>query len=781
MNKTTCMSALLTMAMLSFTASAEVANHRFFQSPQAATIDGKLTEDVWSQATSYLLPYNTNPGDNSPAPVKTEVKLYGTENSLFVAFVAHDPNPEQIRAYYRDRDTIFQDDFVGVVIDTFNDERRAYEFFVNAMGVQGDLIKDETRGGKEDENWDAIWDSAAQISEIGYTVEMEIPYTALRFPAGEKELTWGIDAMRIYPRDSRMVLAASMFDRAIDCHLCQIHKLQGLKNLKQGNNFQLTPTLTTIRTDARDTINDEEEPTLLDEWSEGDIDPEFGMDLRWGINQGLVLNATINPDFSQVEADSAQLDINNTFSLFFPEKRPFFLDGKDYFDTSEMNLVHTRNIAAPDVGLKITGKKGQHTYGGLVANDQSTSFLIPGNLGSDIASVTRIDEEEQEFDVKSKIAIARYRKDIGERSNIGALVTSRDADNYNNTVVAVDGIHQFNKANRFTYQAAYSETRNPQSLVEEFAAEEGEVDFFNVLAEQSGMAYSLGYRHSQRNYSIRASYDNFDDEFRGDLGFIRKVGFERVVIGGNYEWDGSPESKWTKWGVNGDWDKTWDQSGNVLEEEAEAYFWIEGPMQLVIEPGILQRDRYWQWSETDVDGNDYLLDDLFKEKRLSLFVRFNPLPNLRVWSWMTKGDQVDFSNGRLGQASNFEVGGNWKIGKHFSSEIEYDYSDLDVEGGELFNAAQVDARFNIQFDLKSYLRLVVQYTNIERDVLLYRDDDVDSNNKYLSTQLIYAYKFNPQTLFYLGYSDGGFQDDHLDKINKDNRSIFMKMSYAWQL
>jgi len=732
-------------------ANNEPVDYHFYNSDEEVQIDGDLSEPVWQQATKMELPYNINPGENTPAPVKTEVMLFENGESVFVAFKAYDPNPEQIRAYYRNRDTIFQDDFVGIVLDTFNDERRAYEFFVNAYGVQGDLIKDDTQGGREDSNWDAIWDSAGQITDDGYIVEMEIPFKALRFPSDQEAMTWGIDAMRVYPRDSRMVLSSNKSERDIDCHLCQISKINGLKDLKQGSNFQLTPTITASRNDEKEDVPGP--------WEEGDFDGEAGIDLRWGVNQNLYLNATLNPDFSTVEADAAQLDVNNTFALFTREKRPFFLDGKDYFNTQRMNLVHTRNINAPEYGVKLTGKNGAHTYGVLAANDKSTSFLVPGSSGSDVA----------DHEVNSDAFVGRYMMDIGERSNVGVLVTDRAGESYHNTVTSIDGRHQFNKANSINYQVAYSDTTNPQEVVDDFEED------YSVKKSQSDRAYSLGYVHRTRDYTLRASYADFGKDFRADLGFVGRNNYKRGVIGGSYTWYGEEGSDWTRWGVWGDYDKTYDQDGLMLEEEVEMHGNLQGPKQFTTNFGIVHRKAYWE-------------GDYYNITNPMMFARFDPLPNLRVWAWGMGGDRIDYHNNQKGDGLNLELGGNLKIGKHASTEVNFNHSTLDVDGGKLFTADQFDVRFNYQFNLKSSIRLIVQYTDIERDTSLYtydegteEDDKKDHIDRYFSTSLLYAYKLNPQSLFYLGYSDGGYQDDDLNDLEKDNRSLFMKVSYAWQM
>ncbi|MUH71753.1 hydrolase [Psychrosphaera haliotis] len=485
-----------------------------------ASIDGKLTEAHWQDATELTLPYNINPGINSPADVKTKVYLYENGKSLFIAFKADDPEPENIRAYFRDRDTIFQDDFVGIVIDTFNDNRRAYEFFVNPFGVQGDLVKDDTQGGNEDSNWDAIWHSAGEITETGYVVEMEIPFRALRFPAVEGKMDWGFQLLRIRPRDKRTVLSNSAMDRNLDCDICQYDKLTGLIATNSEQNIQITPTLTYLGNQFRDKQSND--------WNSIENKTDAGLDLRWGINDNVFLNATINPDFSQVEADAAQLDINNTYSLFVNEKRPFFLDGRDYFTTQRMNLLHTRNIASPEYGLKLTGKNDKHTYGLLAANDESTTVLIPNRQGSDIA----------EWNEGSDILVGRYRMDIGKRSNIGAIVTNRESTGYKNTVTSLDGRTNFSKSDTISYQYAYSDTKNNLELQNQF----------DLDASQTDDAYSIRYNHNTQNYGYSANYMNYGDDFRADLGFESQTGVKKAVVGGYYDWLQGSNKKWSRLG-----------------------------------------------------------------------------------------------------------------------------------------------------------------------------------------------------------------------------------------
>jgi hypothetical protein len=313
-----------------------------FRIPRASSevgVDAVLDEPAWDEALRLELPYEVWPADNAEASARTEALLTYDVSKLYVAFRAYDAHPDRIRARLSDRDRAFQDDFVGIVLDTFNDERRAFEFFVNAAGVQMDLVKDDI-SGREDSSWDAIWDSAGRVTEDGYVVELSIPYTSLRFQRQDGDQVWGVDLVRIHPRDLRRLYAMNQRDRDVNCYLCQVSKLVGFEGATPGRNLEITPTVTAIRTDvAPDHKVDPSDPSSdtrrfsqrgLDT-GEADYDP--GITVKWGMTPNLTLSGTVNPDFSQVEADVGQLNVNQTFALFFPEKRPFFLEGADFFQT----------------------------------------------------------------------------------------------------------------------------------------------------------------------------------------------------------------------------------------------------------------------------------------------------------------------------------------------------------------------------------------------------------------------------------------------------------------
>ncbi len=216
----------------------------------AVTVDGVLDDATWQRPPTFTLDYETSPGDNVAPPVATEMWIAYDRGHLYVAVRAHDPEPGKIRARLRDRDDAFDDDFVGVVLDTFDDQRRAFEFFVNPLGVQMDLSQNDVTGN-EDQSWDALWDSAGRVTAEGYEAEMAIPFSSLRFPKSAAPQTWGIDALRIWPRDLRRRLGLNPQPRGANCYLCNEAKLAGLEGIAPGRNLELDPTATANATERR--------------------------------------------------------------------------------------------------------------------------------------------------------------------------------------------------------------------------------------------------------------------------------------------------------------------------------------------------------------------------------------------------------------------------------------------------------------------------------------------------------------------------------------------------
>ncbi len=701
-------------------------------------IDGNLDDAAWRQALQIEVNTETNPGENVPAKVRTIAYLMEDGNSLFVAFDARDPDPSAIRAFLRDRDSAYNDDFVGVVIDSYNDQRRAFEFFSNPLGAQMDLTNDDMNR-HEDDSWDAIWDSAGKITEEGYIVEMEIPLSQLRFQKQEGKQVWGLDVIRMYPRDSRTRIGSNPLNRELNCYLCQFSKIQGFENAEPGSDLEIVPTLVASRTDTTDDPIDE--PMVR-----GDVEAEPGLNVRWGITPDMTANLAINPDFSQIEADVAQLDVNNQFALFFSEKRPFFLEGSDYFRTP-IQAVFTRTVADPSVGAKLTGKRGSNTFGFYAAEDELTNLIFPGAFGSDSESL----------EVANTALVGRYSRSFGDASQVGAVVTARSGEGYHNYVGGFDARWKINDQHTVKAQALRSDTQYPEQVA---------IDFEQPLDAFTGNAAQLAYNYDSRNWFAYANHEMFDAGFRADSGFITRVDYEQQEVGAGRIWHGDEDNWWTRLRANGEYNIAHDENGRLLEREIEGYFAMVGPKQWFMEFGGLTRD--------------VLFDDImFKENKISLYTEIKPVGGLFLGIWARVGDQVDFDNSRLGDEIKLQPRVSWNVNQHLMLRLQSSLVKLDSkEGPNIFDAKVHDVRATWQFSVRSFVRLTVQQQDIKRNQAMYIDE-VDSRSRDIGRQLLYSYKLNPQTVFFLGYSDRHIDDDMLGSLTETDRTLFMKIGYAW--
>ena len=731
-------------------------------------VDGDLSDEAWKTAKVVELNFVHRPFDNTKPPVNTTAYIFEDGNTLFVAFKAQDPEPEKIRSFLRDRDGTWGQDMLGIKLDTYNDGRLAYQFYVNPLGVQTDSIENEMTGN-ESASWNGIWQSEGRITDTGFEVEMAIPLRLLNFEESDDMKTWGMEFVRFYPRSEQYRISHVPFDRDNACNLCQMGEAQGFKEAKQGTNLAIVPTVVLGASRERD-------PTETNDWDYDNVQ-EPGLDVNWAISPEISLQATLNPDFSQVEADSAQLNINNTFALFFDEQRPFFVENADYF-TSFQNLIYTRNVNAPDYGLKLTGRKDQHSMGVFVANDESTTFLVPGNLGSSVAS----------FDEKSTNLAARYRFDYSDRLAVGAVVTARNADNYHNYVASLDIKYRVNEQDTLRAQLIQTDTQYPDDLFIEFcsndctAAEDLTEAALRVQGSDSfsGQAYYIDYRRENSDYDVRVTRLKTDENYRADLGFQSRVDREVNIIGGGYNW-WNENAWWNRIRLSGDWDQAHNMDGELLERELEAQIAVWGEYQSYAQFGALKRTRVGLREFSDrldiVNNATY-----FDEKSMSLYVETKPNQYLTFSNFVRVGDAIDFANNRLGDQLIIEPTIDVNVGTHVRLRVRHTYSELDSNNANLFKAHLSDFRMTYQFDQLQFFRVTLAYSDITRNLDNYLPeivDDFDGNTQSLGIQLLYSYKLNPLTKFFIGYADSAVNNDDINKLRTNGQSVFMKFSYAW--
>ncbi len=700
-------------------------------------VDGRLDEAPWQRPPTFELAYETRPAENGPAPVRTEVWIGYDLNNLYVAFRAHDPEPEKIRGRLSDRDTAYQDDFVGVVLDTFNDQRRAFEFFVNPLGVQMDMTQNEMTDG-EDDSWDAIWDSAGRITDTGYIVEMRIPFSSLRFPTAEDGMTWGIDAVRSYPRGQRYRLALHPIERGNNCYLCQEYQLVGFEGVKPARSIELDPTLTASMSGARE---DFPEGGIVND----DPDIEPGITAHWGITPNLILSGTLNPDFSQVEADAAQLDVNTQFALFYPEKRPFFLEGADIFAT-RFNAIYSRNIADPDWGVKLTGKVGKDAIGVIIASDSRTNFLIPSSQSSELDTLEK----------ENLSTIVRYRRDLFGATTGGLFYTGREGDDYSNRLLGGDILFRWKDTEAARIEILGSQTQYPEEIAEEHD---------QSTERLTDYAMRIVYQHTSRNWMYYLLYRDVGEDFRADLGFVPRADFREGEAMLERAW--YPEKAgWSQVRLGGRWNEVQDQSGQHLSRDIELSSWAQGPRQSFVRLSLFEGDLFY-------DG------ELFDTDRINAFGEAQILPSLYVYLDATVGGQVDFANTRQGDQLRLDPGLRLDVGRHLRLNFDHSYEQLDVDVGRLYTARLFQMRATYQFNVRTFVRWISQYLDVDRDPSLYADE-VDARSRTLFNQILFSYTINPQTVFFLGYSDNYLGDEQIE-LTQENRTIFLKIGYAWLL
>jgi hypothetical protein len=707
----------------------------------AIRVDGVLDEDAWKKATVVPLSIEWMPGDNVPPPVETECLVTYDAKNLYVAFRAHDPRPSEIRAHLMDRDdtdTLIQDDHVGMMIDTFNDERRAFQFRINPLGVQADAIFSE-QDGVEDFSWDMIWNAVGRITSEGYVVETALPLKQLRFPAGAGLQTWGFEAFRSYPRNVRHRISSQRRDRSKGCILCEENKISGLEGLAQGRNLEFDPTGTFSRTDELAAQTD-------GGLTKGDVTAEAGLSARWSLSSSVTVNGTINPDFSQVEADVAQLDVNQRFALYYPEKRPFFLEGIDYF-TTPIQAVFTRTVADPYFGAKLTGKQGGNAMGLFVTRDRINNLLLPSNENSTNASL--------EDDVTT--VVGRYRRDLGSSSTIGALYAGREGEGYHNRQIGADVFWRPTQADALRAQYIRSDTRYPQEIVQNYGQPAGAF---------GGNATWVDYQHVAAKWAAFGQYEAYDSGFRSDTGYVPRVNYRAFMGQGQRRWFRGAGSWFNQidLGMRG-WRQMTDE-WSMTDQTVAAFVNYTGPYQTQVQFNMPH-------DQVVYGGKSY------EHYRPNFYADIKPSGRTAFSLTARFGDGVDYANNRkatgvvqLGPAFEYRPITRVSFG------LSYNLDQLDVDGGRLYRANLAQLKVMYYFSVRSFLRAILQYTDISRDPALYTFP-VEERTRRLFQQYLFSYKLNPQTVLFVGYSDNSSNATvpSVDLLHTD-RTLFVKIGYA---
>jgi hypothetical protein len=522
-------------------------------------IDGKLDDEIWKQAIVLKDFYQVQPGDNIAPSKPTEVMLGHDAKFLYIAFHCYD-EPDKVRANIPKRDSIFDDDYVGILFDTFNDSRKAYEFDFNPLGVQADGIWTDNN---EDFNPDFVFESKGMVSTDGWTLEVAIPFKSLRYVAGKDKL-WGAHFFRRIKRFNNELDMWMPINRDISSWLSQEGHLTGLEGISTERTLELIPSLTLSETGKR------KASLTPAQMSSGLLDPgrfvnepikfDPGLTGKFTITPNVTLDFAVNPDFAQVESDQLVVTANQRFPIFFAEKRPFFLEGIDIFNT-QIAAVHTRSIIDPDVAVKLTGKVNRNTFGLLVASDNG-----PGNFSDEERSTAN----PRFIGKNASIGILRLKHDIGKDSFIGFLGTYRRFVDQYNELGGFDSRLRINKQTTFSVQALVTRSRNNF--------------FYPDLGQtqdraQNGFIYATDYNMSGRHFGYEYSTVGRTRYYRSDVGFNRRTNTNNHNLFVRYNSEPHPKAKLISWRVYDDIGTNFDWQGRMQVYNNESQIQFSFPRQ----------------------------------------------------------------------------------------------------------------------------------------------------------------------------------------------------------
>jgi Domain of unknown function (DUF5916) len=686
-----------------------------------------------------------NPADGAPASQATDVYLGYDSKNLYAVFVCFDSDPSKIRAHLAPREQIFDDDRVVLYLDTFRDQRHAYIFSVNPLGVQADGVRFEGQG--EDYSFDTLWYSEGKRTAGGYVVRMAIPFKSLRFPARAKQ-TWGIAVGRVLPRYSEDSYWPYVTTRVLG-FIQQFAELEGLEGVTPSRSIEVIPHGSLLSSRDLD-LRDPAHPRFADRSARMDA----GFDSKFVLKNSVVLDTTVEPDFSQIESDSPQVTVNQRFEVFFPEKRPFFLENASYFQTP-INLLFTRRIADPQFGARLTGKMGAYSVGALLADDRSPGEVVPP---SDPLSGSR-----------AHFAVMRLYRDLFDLSGLGMIYTDREFQGSYNRVGGIDGQFKLNETWVATFQGVDSFTRNLDG------------------SSLAGPAFELNLSRSGRSFNYGFSYNDRSPGFRAESGYIPRSDIRD--FGQSLQYVFHPDSKvLLSWAPVLSATHTSDYEGNTLDWTYVPEIQAQFPGQSYVYGGFIGENELLRPVDFPV-----LKENLSFSKGTGLLLvgtNYLRVLNLQLdYRWGQAVNYVPPDNQAPFLSNQTNVAATLTLRPPGPLQIDNTYllSRLqDRESGISILENQIlRSKWNFQFTREFSLRLIGQYNSVFANSQFTSLDTI----KNFNADLLLTYLLHPGTAIYMGYnSDLQNIDPSLiptstgllrtpNALLNDSRQIFVKVSY----
>jgi hypothetical protein len=749
-------------------------------------IDGKLDDAGWRDAARADNFAEHQPGDQTKPPVETYALMTYDDNNIYVAFMCYD-DPTAVRASFGERERVGNDDNVCLCLDTYGDAAWAYTFNVNPYGIQADALWSPTVG--EDGGYNLVWTSAAQITDSGYQVEMAIPFSALRFPKQQQQ-TWRVDFWRNHPREAARGYSWAAYDRNEACWPCQWGTVTGVEGVEAGRGIEVMPSVVGFQSGA---LQGNGSDTLPYHFKNDDIDGDISIGGKYSISSDITFEGTYNPDFSQIEADAGQIDVNTTFALFYPERRPFFQEGSDLFRTL-FNSFYTRSINDPELATKATIRSGRTSIGYLLARDEHTPVIIPFEERSVYALAD-----------KSTSNIVRLRQTIGRGSYIGVIGTDRRLDDGGSgSVIATDGQFRVTPSLRLSYQAVLSHTDEPDDSAITANRWFGRDSVFwgNHTAKYDGESFwgtgGIGVLSYQtRALHVYANYWQVTPTYRADNGFDPKNNRRDFSINAGYTI--RPKSGIIQWfDPSLDYGVVWNFEGvrngqHVGGVRKNQYIGTQLAAQLTSFQSSVNTSYY---RSSEVYGG--LEWDFQWSMNNSASARFGDL--IEFAAYVNFGREL--ARPYYTMSKSLSAGGAIQLKPHdrvllepnLNYTVAHDYLDRDLE---LYRQYIVRTRLSYQILRNLSLRLVVQYDDA-RELTGFEVVDEALVPVYGETGVwavdpLLTYRLSAFSIFYIGstqsYEDlTGYERDGdkdlptpFDGNRLMSRQFFMKLQYLFQI
>ena len=713
-----------------------------------------------------------SPNDGIRPTQRTEVYLGYTHDSLYVVWLCFDTQADAIRAHMDAREQIYDDDFVQLTIDAFHDQRHAFVFAANPLGIQAEGLWTEGSGNSNPDNtWDTTWNSSGHVTTKGYIVFEQIPFRSLRFRGAANEDNvglWGVTLMRSIARNGEQDYWPYV-SAHVNGLLNQEGTAAGIGGVEAGHAFEIIPYGIARSFHALDTTD-----PLTPRYSDRLFNGKVGIDdAKVVFHNSLVLDATINPDFAQVESDQPQNTVNQRFAVFFPEKRPFFLENANYFNVqgssplggTNSQLVFTRQIADPDAGLRLTGKVGGFNIGVMTADDKA-----PGES---------VAPSSPYFGDRAQFYIARVSYDLGQNSSIGAIYIDREFAGNTNRVGGIDGNYRFNKQWNLSFRAIVSSTNDATAGYQFGQDDEAELDgqgehFYDVL-----------------------SYTDITPNFIDEAGFIRRTDQRRISNYYHFYW--KPNKKHlTLHGPELSFDRIWDHTQRPIEYSA-SFDWAFGLRNNTIFAPIVAVE-----SDTlrPQDFPGLTFDRKFIQDAGGFVLRTAPSHFFSTSTTFMRDGVVDIvvPNGQLPTEAD-ETSLNQTVTLHPSSGLTiantyiWDRVDHDPIHRSVFNNHIIRSQANYQFNRQLSFRFIAQYNGL----LANPQYSSLTTAKNMNFDFLMTYLVHPGTAIYVGYNSNLENIDrglclHVagttecdpngvgllrtpDGLVNDGKQVFIKISY----